>query len=358
MSLIADIYEASMLPEFWPTALQRLCGELELEGATLVTIDGPPRWTTSVGMAENMRRYIDGGWHERNEPMEKLLRLNCTGFVRDIDLFSLDEIERMPIVKDFKRPYGFGWSAAMATTVPTGEMLLFSLERLWDRGPISDEVLARLEELRPHISRGALLAAKLQHQTAEAAVESLDMADVPAALVTHSGRVLAANPRFLKFGEQFSIGPFNRLRVASRSAGAMIEKALNRLTLDCDDKAPMSLAIPASASASDTPLVAHVVPTKGRARDLLGARTALLIVSDVAGKPVPPASLLRALFDLTQAESRVAEALLLGMEKTELQARLGVSHETIRSHTKSILKKTGTRRRVDFMRLMGGLGLG
>lgn len=83
--------------------------------------------------------------------------------------------------------------------------------------------------------------------------------------------------------------------------------------------------------------------------------TALVVVTKAETRPAPAASLLRALFDLTPAESRVCEALLSGIQKTELQEKFAISGETERSHVRSILRKTGMTRRVDLVRFLGGL---
>lgn len=352
-TIIADIYEAAMLPEFWPRALQNLCNEIGVEGATLITIDDTARWTCSLGMGDNVRRYLDEGWHARNEPMEKLLRLGSPGFVRDIDLFTIEEVKNIPIIRDFKQPGGFGWGAAMATPMPTGETLLVSVEQLWARGPLDDVAIARLEDIRPHLSRAALLAAKLQHQRAEAAVNGLELAGVPAALVSHAGKAIAVNRQFSQFSGQLFIGAHNKLRVTMPRAAELLDTALARLAIDRGDDTPMSIAIPATEETS--PLILHVLPTKGRARDIFGPLTALLVVTNIAERSVPPASLLRALFDLTPRESRIAEALLHGAEKAELRQKINVSDETVRTHVKSILRKTGLKRRVDLVRLLSGI---
>ncbi len=354
MNLIGDLYEAAMLPEYWPVALQNLTQHIGVAGSTLITIDeAKPRWTASSAFMDKMRLYLEAGWHGRNEPMERLLKLNSAGFVRDIDLFTVEEVNELPIVRDLKRPGGVGWSAAMATPMPAGEMLLFSIEQYWDRGPLDNDTMLILEELRPHMSRAALLAAKLRHERAEAAVESLDLAAVPAALVTHHGKVLAANSRFQAFKRELPIGAHNRLQVSSPRAGDLLRTALARLALDLNNNTPLSIAVPAPETG--TPVVVHILPTKGRARDLFGAMTALIIVTSVQARTAPSASLLKALFDLTPSEARVCEALLSGLQKSELQAQLSISSETERSHMKSIFRKTGLARRIDLVRFLGGL---
>jgi hypothetical protein len=121
-----------------------------------------------------------------------------------------------------------------------------------------------------------LLAAKLQHQRDEAAVQSLGLIGVAAAIVTLRGVVLAANDPFLSH-DGVSISAYNRLRIQSASAAKLLDAALERLAADALPLAPMSIAVPAAEN--EASVVLHVLPVKGRARDIFGATTVLVIVT-------------------------------------------------------------------------------
>lgn len=300
-----------------------------------------------------MRDYFESGWAQKNDRMERLLRDGYSGFVRDVDLYTRDEVQNLPMVQEFLRPRGYGWSAALATPVPSGEILLFSIEQMWRDGPISDDSMRVLEALRPHISRSSLLTAKLRFERARSAVEAFAVADMPAALARADGHVLAANDLFAALGPQLAIGARNRLRVAFEGAAGLIDAALARAPGPGGRKPPLSVAIPAESESP--PLVVHILPTEGAARDLFGARTALLLVTRVEAGSAPDAGLLRALFDLTPTEARVAQELLGGGSGDEVARRLGMGGETLRTHVKSVLRKTGFGRRVELVRFLAGL---
>ncbi|CZT36073.1 helix-turn-helix transcriptional regulator [Rhizobium sp. 9140] len=355
MTIISGIYEAAMLPEYWPTALQSAADHLAVEGCTLITIDTSPRWAASTRMETQCRSYMKSEWHGKNEPLHRLLKKRLYGFIREIDIFSREEIDNLPIIRDYKRPGGFGWSAAMAAPMPGGEMLLFSVEQLWDRGPIPDGTMAELELLRPHISRAALLAAKLQHQRDEVAVHSLGLIGVAAAIVTLKGVVSAANDRFLSHGERLSISAYNRLRIGFAPAAKRTEDALARLSANAPEAALMSIAVPGEED--EAPLVLHILPVQGQARDIFGAATALIVATSADRGTRPSASLIRALFDLTPAEARVAEAIVAGREEPRALQALGMGSETVRTHVKSIFRKTGLNSRLDLVRLLSTIGL-
>lgn len=72
------------------------------------------------------------------------------------------------------------------------------------------------------------------------------------------------------------------------------------------------------------------------------ARAAIFIESPT--RPLSPAHRAYvALFGLTRAECRVADALLCGLRPKEMAESLSVSESTIRTHVKALHAKTGTR---------------
>lgn len=354
LDLVEKIYEASALPELWPDALDAVSRRIGAAGGSFIAIDGAaPAWVSSPGIRNDVRAYFDEGWAQKNDRMEKLIRGGYSGFVRDVDLYQRDVVAQLPMVRDFLRPRGYGWSVALATPVPSGETLLFSIENRWRDGPISDESMRVLEALRPHISRSALLTAKLRFERARSAVEAFSIAAIPAALVRVDGHVLAANDLFAAIGGQLTIGARDRLRVAFGNSAKLIDDALSQASGPGGRRPPLSIAVPGDGERA--PLVVHILPTEGAARDLFGARNALLLVTRLGASAVPETGLLRALFDLTPMEARVAQQLLAGDVGAETARRLGVGVATLKTHMKSVLRKTGFRRRVELVRFLSGL---
>ncbi|MGD7412973.1 helix-turn-helix transcriptional regulator, partial [Ralstonia pseudosolanacearum] len=87
-----------------------------------------------------------------------------------------------------------------------------------------------------------------------------------------------------------------------------------------------------------------------RVDGIADAGGALVMISDgnLAGEI--PAAALAALFDLTEAESRLASALVQGDTLEQYAQRRGVSIGTVRYQLKQVLSKTGTNRQSELMR--------
>src|SRR3546814_18719171 len=88
--------------------------------------------------------------------------------------FCIDaEIDADPLYRDVFHPRGVGWSAGTGVQEPTGDNIVFSVERAFTDGPVAAESVARLNLLRPHLARSALVSARMQHKRAQGAAEAL-----------------------------------------------------------------------------------------------------------------------------------------------------------------------------------------
>jgi DNA-binding CsgD family transcriptional regulator len=125
--------------------------------------------------------------------------------------------------------------------------------------------------------------------------------------------------------------------------------------LDRHDKAPRSFAV--RDENAQAAMVAHVVPVRGEARDILMQSTGVLILTPVTRPNAPPVELIQSLFDLTPAEAKVARGLAAGDTLEEIATANNLSRNTIRSQLRGALEKTGSRRQAELVALLGGFTL-
>ena len=77
-----------------------------------------------------------------------------------------------------------------------------------------------------------------------------------------------------------------------------------------------------------------------------------LFVSDPGQDAAPDPEAIRDLFQLTRMEAMLAAALAGGGSLVEAADRLGIAHNTARSHLRSIFAKTGARRQSQLVHLL------
>jgi len=349
------VFEAAVLPELWPSALEAMDRAAGTDGGVLFLIhDTNVRWTAAPSMQGLVTDFIDEGWMPRNIRTARGSTTATAGFVTEHDVLTPDEIAHDPMFTEFLRPRGFGWSTGTQIPVVTGDRIVITFERLFDRGPVDRETVQRLDAIRPHLARAGLLAARLGLERLRASVAGLDLIGLPAAAVEKSGRVIVANDRFGALSGAIIPRAYGGFALASPKADALIQSAIR--TVDLGRPTVSSVALPGGEA--HPPLIFHVIPSRRAAHDLFSRADAFLVVTPVGAPSAPPSSILTTLFDLTPAEARIARLLTEGHDVPEIARTGGVAVDTVRTQIKAILLKTGFHRQAELVGFLSGIGAG
>lgn len=272
------------------------------------------------------------------------------GFIRDQDGFTEEEMRAHPFYASVLRPRGFGWAAGTAIIPPTGDTIVINVEKRFADGPIDPAVIPILDKFRPHLARAAVVAARLGLERARAASEALGIMGLPAAVVDGRGRLLAANAIFEQLIPSVFKDAPSGLRISDAKADRLLAEAFAALRVGAVQIGPGS--IPMSGRVDRPPTIIHVVPIRRSAHDVFINASAMIVATPVVPKQVPSATVLQGLFDLTPAEARIARGIAQCQTVESLAIHLDVSRETIRSHLKSVLSKTGLRRQAELASLL------
>jgi DNA-binding CsgD family transcriptional regulator len=353
MSQLVDrIYESAFVPELWPEILAELVHLGGARNGWLCFSNGNVvRWTASTEEARNaLRPLMESGWIPRSERFNRLLRAKQTGFIPDSSLYTPEEMRNDPAYRDMLRPRGLGWASATAIALPTGDDLVITLERDYDKGTASSAVHETLNELHSHLARASFVAARMQLEQARAASQVFALLGIPALVFAYNGKVLAANQLIETLSGFIGWGADDRIVLRDARADALLRDAI--ATVDQDDT-PGVRSFPVRSEGSA--MIAHVVPIRGSARDIFSRCAGMLMLTPVTRPEAPPVELIRSLFDLTPAEARVARSLAAGQTVKGIAAESGTSTNTVRTHVKVVLTKTGHSRQSDMVALLNGL---
>ncbi|MGH9747254.1 MAG: helix-turn-helix transcriptional regulator, partial [Candidatus Acidiferrales bacterium] len=180
--LVDRIYESSFVPELWPGVLTDLVKITGANTGWLCVSNGEVQdcAASSELAMEVLRPLVESGWIARSQRFNRLLAARHAGFLVDYDLYTAEEMDNDPAYRDMLRPRGLGWTAATAISLPTGDNLALIMERAYRRGPVERAVVQKLDELRPHLARSALMSARLQLERARIASETLAVMGLPA----------------------------------------------------------------------------------------------------------------------------------------------------------------------------------
>jgi DNA-binding CsgD family transcriptional regulator len=350
-SIIDEIYEAAIVPSGWMKILDRM-GEVAGGTGTLMFADSQ-RTTQSLCSAsieDLVQRWVAEGWVERDDRARRLIPRTDPRFLTDLDEFSLEELADTPIYRDFFWKLGLGWCAGTTIRSPTSDSVVFSIQREFRKGPVEPEALKILDGLRPHLARAAILSASVGLQRAWSSVDALQAVGIPAAVLTQTGKVIAANSLLAGLGPGIAIGAGDRLYFENTSIQALCAESLKPDVKGAGDARTRSF--PLQGNGSNPPAVAHMVPLRGLGRDIFTGASALLYVTVLSRRASFPDALLQALFDLTPAEARVAGLIGNGHTVSDVAAQLAVQANTVRSQLKSIFSKTGVGRQAELVGLI------
>ena len=352
-----DVVDAALRGESWSEPLDVFAREAGAVGATLVG-EGPGRPTVILatrGAAEAVDDYLAG----RAPPDARATRVNPTferGFRTDFDDFAPHEIERAPIYVEFLRPRGFGWhaTARLARQPGTGGGVFLGLKRAWRAGHYERADIEALTLALPAL-REAAHVARLRFEgergppawacgEEERAVFALD-AQGRARPQNAAAAQLLGDALTLRGGRLAARAPEADQRLQLLLAAAVTPPRRGGATI-LDGPAP------------DRRLILRAVALDGAARDLFAADVALLLVDPWRRDEAPSAqaaAILRAAFDLTPAEAKVAALIAAGASAAGIAARLSIAPGTARNHLKSAMAKAGTPRQTEFALLCGKL---
>jgi DNA-binding CsgD family transcriptional regulator len=350
--LVNDVYEAAIVPELWPKALAEMAGLADAAFASLLTFDGSVlRWTGTPEAIDLIDSFKTVEATIPNCRILAAIHKKPFGFITDADLFTDDEIERDPFYTEFLRPRGYGWMVGNVFDAPTGELIAISAERRFDRGPVERRYVTALDRMRPHYARAAMLAARLGLERAAAMTKVLDLLRLPAAVLQESGALFAANESFCQLIPSIFEDRRARLAAKDERADALVAAALASRKVG----ARSVQSIPLQATTDGAPMVVHLLPVCGVARDIFARGVTIVVVTPISRRDAPQASVLQSLFDLTPGEARVAKGLAEALSPDVIALHLGLSRETVRTRVKSTLSKTGLHRQSELANLLAGL---
>jgi DNA-binding CsgD family transcriptional regulator/PAS domain-containing protein len=353
IQLIDRIYESCFEPEIWPDVLDELGRIAGAPGASLFVSKGDAlHCVASPEPRERAERIVKEGWLRRGTIVARLFAQRHAGFLIDVEYFTPEELDREPIYRDLWRPQGVGWGMGTAIPIPTGENATIILSRPMEYGPFDRASANRLDEFRPHLARSVLISARLQLDRARVAGDALAALGIPALVFDETGKVLSANALIEEMTGYVHWRAFDRVSLKDRAADQLLRGAIAIID---SEKGSGVRSFPIRDAEAESTMVAHVIPVRLSARDIFLRCAGVLAMTPVTTPRAPPVELVQSLFDLTPTEARVARSLASGKTVEDIASDGGVSLNTVRTHVRGVLAKTGCGRQVEVVALLTGI---
>ncbi|WP_163881356.1 winged helix-turn-helix domain-containing protein [Rhizobium laguerreae] len=369
--IIGVIYDCTLDPTRWETALSEISTVMDAESAILslndlrrhrVIIHKNVGWGEE-GIAERQKHMPEiharlGEWFATGPPLDE-------PYVASRRL-PPSYLDGSPYVQTCLKPRGIVdilHQFLMYTPTHLSELVI---GRHLRHGPITDREIGVGALLLPHLRRAVTITNVLDARSVERLrlAETLDLLHYGVVLTNSDGRILHANARAERMLDEgrFVTGRSGLLAAVTSRATQELARAIRIAARDetALDGAGLSVRL---AGESGGELAAHVLPLNGSDLRISLEPAAVAAVFIGAPPPLDPAhskgtleKFLRERFGLSKAEADIALEVVSGDDRATVADRLGVSATALRNDLGRIFLKTGVRHLPGLIRLLADAG--
>lgn len=363
-AVVGQIYEASLDVSAWERTLEATC---RFVGAS----------KSALGALVPHQRLYDLRVHVGYEPgwidlfHRKYGAINPLGGAqegREVgEVFCISEhgligaFEGDPMYEEWVKPQGIYDIAEVVLDRSMGHIGTLAYTRVEAEGVFPPDAIDRIRLLFPHMRRSVLISRVLNlHRRGEDELaELIENLAAGVFMLSGSGEVLRSNAagEALLRRRMLSAAAGARLRFADPAADRAFVEALRGAAAGGASLGGKGVSIPLGLS-NGAGHVAHLLPlSAATAEDDLRTRGAAMAVFICPANPdlIRSLEVLTQTYELTGAERRVALALAEIGATPMIADALGVSVTTVRTHLRSLYRKTGARRQTEIVNLLRGL---
>lgn len=272
---------------------------------------------------------------------------------RSSDMIKPQEFLGSRMFNDFIRLFGDDslWCAGTMGRLRDGSLFLLGGHRGKGDADFEDSALARIDLLAPHYRRMISARARLTAIEQEAAIAKCGLHAVGTAMLflDENGRICFMNEAATSFAETGVLFAVKAGRIDFSAPGVHFdwEQALRSSTTRTGMRGGSFLADDIYGDRWHV----HLQPRLVEGRSLTMAIIERGAIARDAGL------MLAGLYDLTDAEVRVAIAVARGMSAKQIAQELDVREPTVRTHAAHIYGKMNINKASDLVRLVAGLPL-
>lgn len=359
LDAVASAFAAAALDaDRWVEAMDVLAAETGSIGTALLPIDvkGAVPAPFSPSLASIAEPYFREGWMERDLRRRAVPLLMKWGVFSEPHYTTLDEIRRHPFFQEYLGPRGFTWSAVVLMAA-ADDAWAVSIQRRSDQEPFSPAELAKLQGLSTRLSAAAATAKAFGYARLEAALAAFESAGTAVLLLDRFARVVRLNRAAERMlGQGIEIVD-RKLSPKEPDAAKRFYGALRKVIWDSpggtSTAGPIALPRPGQQT-----LLAYFTRRDGISADIFSPCQAIVTLVDPEQRLAPASAAIRACYELTEAEARLAACLASGASLDDAASRFGISRTTARNQLASVMSKVGVHRQAELVATLAVLANG
>jgi DNA-binding CsgD family transcriptional regulator len=362
--VIGDIYDASLDPGLWPSAIESICGYVGAASASLHSQDSISRatealfwWGREASAPHYFKIYLET-YGKINPVFPGVIFFDVERPVAVPDVISCEEFVRTRFFREWLSPQSLIDGLFSNLEKGATSCALFTAMRHAEQGPVDDRMRRRFELITPHVRRSMLIGKVIDLHRVEAAAlaDTLDELASGMFIVDSTGRIIHANLSAHRLIAEANVLRATNGRIAALdlNGGRILRDVFAAAQAGDAAVGRSGIAVPLTARTGER-YVAHVLPLTSGARRKAGvsysAAAAMFVRKAALDLPSPPEAVAGE-FNLTPAEVRVLFAIVEIGGVPEVAPVLGISEQTVKSHLHRIYEKTATKRQADLVKLV------
>jgi DNA-binding CsgD family transcriptional regulator len=353
-------YDAILVPELWPTALQQLADALAVSSCTFTPIDGKRTpidgngycVPLSAGHCEFSELWCVNQSHAPCPFTGKALPF-VSNYVIDDQIVTADDRKTLAYFHETAGPGNREWWAAGSFAIADRQWFL-SVYRNRARGRFNHSEGRYLARVAPSLGRIAALAEKFGAERISSALTTFDQLKCPAIMIDWRGSVRNPNRLAENLLDKDLHLHRGRLWTSDPRSNRRIEELVAAILATAPGSTPSLNQV--VINRADAPwLLVEAMPVTALGSDIFNEGRALLILTDLTKPSFSASKLLATIFGLTPAEAKLAACIASGIGIDATAAALRIVRETAKSQLKAVFVKTNTHSQPELLALMGRL---
>ena len=357
--LIGGIYQAALDDELWLDTLRELSEIAAAHVAQIIVYDRAtvqPLLGISNGIPEGNVEYVET-YSALDERWPRFPAIAHGEPIRHEQLYAPGEIERSAFYNEFLVKYDAQSQVIVRLDGTGGTDVAIGFNRPLKEGAFSEAEIGVVRVLAPHIGRAMQIRQKLvETETLNTSLFGLlESTRIGFVALDRNGKITRANDvavDFLRYDRGLSdMG--GRLRAAHQKENERLQMLIAGVLSEGFGVGKSGGAIRLTSPCAKRRLSVLVMPVSVRGASFVaGTPVAAVLIQDETDAGIMSGAVLRVLYGLSPAETRLALEFAKGQTLARCSEILGVSKETARTQLKSVLSKTGTHRQAELMRLL------
>jgi DNA-binding CsgD family transcriptional regulator/PAS domain-containing protein len=366
LGLIGRIYDAAADAQPWPTFLERFADAVAGTATALVHYDfqeSRANIDASIRFDPDYVRRYDAYYGScdawKAAWLARFNRTSAQAIVTCEELVDPDQLGKTEFFNDYLLPQDTVHQFGGPINIREGRWCsTLTCLRPRKTGPFGPEAVSLLRLLLPHLQRVFQLHRRLAELEGRyhASLHALDCLPTGVMLLDDQGWMLTTNreaDRLLHQNDGLSAAS-QGIKAASQCETKELHRIIAGAARTSRGEGISSgglLALPRPSG--KRPLSVLATPVARYAfTPSIRTPAVVVFVTDPERKPESLPGALTRLYQLTAAESRLAELLMQGVTVVRAAEQLRISHNTARTHLQRIYQKTGTKHQSDLVRLL------